>query len=697
MKFCVIDFETASACDLKKCGAWVYSEHPSTEIICLSCIFSEGEPVTYSGDELSWCQNGYDPLTTVVNDPEVIFIAHNVAFEKSIWRNIMVPMFGWPDIPDERWLDTLASCAMKGLPLKLEKAAAVLRLPVQKDTEGTKATLALSRTNKQGYYDRSEEKLKRVRDYCAQDVRTELELYRRVRGLGPSERKVWLLDQTINQRGVRLDMDFVRAAQQICDDAAKPLRKEFEELTGGLRPTQDDKFKAWLVANGCPFPVGEDGEPVINLQKETVNKLLGERDEDEDDSLADLDESGDEANSQFEMSYSCLRSLRIRKVLGSRSISKLRSMQSCVGGDGRARWLLQYHGAGPGRWAGRLLQPQNFPRPTLKQQVGWNDDGTEKFAGHDPDGLVAAILSGDSEWVRSLYGEPIEAIANSLRHALIPADGNLFEVGDFAQIEARIVLVLAGQHDKTAIMAAGQSPYIPMAESIFKRPVDKYVDIKEYTIGKAIFLGAGFGMGHRKFRSRYCPNESLEFAQSAINVYRKEECPMVPKLWYALEEAATKCVWDRTVESAFGIEYALEDGWLTCRLPSGRKLWYFDPRPVRKAMPWSTEEKPDIRAGFTYGAQKTGQWKRISAYGGLLTENVVQATARDLLVHGLFNAEAEGHSVVLTVHDEMICEVPEWMADAKAIEQFLVDIPQWAKDIRVPVGAETWVGARYRK
>lgn len=700
MRFVVIDFESASNCDLKKCGAAVYSEHPSTEIICLGYVPHDDVPYVIPGADLKFGDTDPD-FQILAEDPEVIFIAHNVAFEKSIWRNIMVPVFGWPDIPDERWLDTMASCAMKGLPLKLEKAAAVLRLPVQKDTEGTKATLALSRTNKQGYYDRSEEKLKRVRDYCAQDVRTELELYRRVRGLGPSERKVWLLDQTINQRGVRLDMDFVRAAQQICDDAAKPLRKEFEELTG-VSPGQRDKVLEWLVANGCPFPLDTDeeskthGQQVVNLQKATIDKILGDRDE-EDDSLAGDYEGRDNTDIQCDVPYSCRRALRIRKVLGSASIKKLAAMQNCVGGDGRARWLLQYHGAGPGRWAGRLLQPQNFPRPTLKQQVGWNDDGTEKFAGHDPAQLMDAILSGDSEYVGALFGEPIQAVANGLRHALIAAEGCAFEVGDFAQIEARIVLALAGQHDKTAIMAAGQSPYIPMAESIFKRPVDKYVDIKEYTIGKNTVLGCGFQMGWRKFRARYCPTETPEFAQAAINAYRKEFAPMVPKLWYALEEAATKCVWDRTVESAFGIEYALEDGWLTCRLPSGRKLWYYDPRPVRKAMPWSTEEKPDIRAGFTYGAQKTGQWKRISAYGGLLCENVTQATARDLLVHGLFNAEAEGHSVVLTIHDEMICEVPEWMADAKAIEQFLVDIPQWAKDIRVPVGAETWVGARYRK
>lgn len=699
MRFCVIDFETASACDLKKAGAWVYSEHPSTEIICLGYILGDGEhadaPVVVPGEHLSLAgfDDDRDALWYAVEDPEVIFIAHNVAFEKSHWRNIMVPILGWPDIPDERWLDTMATCAMKALPLKLEKASAVLRLATQKDTEGTKIVLGFSKTNKKGYYDRSPEKLQRTMRYCGQDCQGELELYRRVRGLGPAERKVWLLDQTINERGVRLDMHYVAAAQKICDDASKPLLYEFEQITGGLRPSQADKFKAWLLEQGCPFPRGDDGEPAVNLQKETIAKMLGE-DDDEEDSLAGDDQDYQPEGDELVLPSACRRTLRIRKVLGSASIKKLGAMQSCVGSDGRARWLLQYHGAGPGRWAGRLLQPQNFPRPTLKVQCGWNDDGTEKYEGHDPDQLVQAILSRDAEYVRMIFGEPIEAVANGLRHALIPAKGHLFEVGDFAQIEARIVLAIAGQHDKCALMAAGASPYIPMAESIFKRKIDKYVDIKEYTIGKNTVLGCGFQMGWRKFLARYCPKETPEFAQECIKAYRTEFAPMVPKLWYALEEAATKAVWDRVPVEAYGIRYQLEDGWLTARLHSGRKLWYYDPRPVRKAMPW---DKDDIRPGFTYHAQKTGQWKTITAYGGLLTENVVQATARDMLVNALFNSEAIGHPVVLTVHDEDVNEVPEALADAKLLKELMCNQPAWVKQLRVPVNADCWIGDRYRK
>lgn len=341
-----------------------------------------------------------------------------------------------------------------------------------------------------------------------------------------------------------------------------------------------------------------------------------------------------------------------------------------------------------------MLQPQNFPRPSLKISAGFDAEGNEKFGGHNPDQLVAAINTGDAEYVRMLFGEPIEAVANGLRHSLIAAPGKLFEVGDFAQIEARIVLALAGQYDKCDMMAKGISPYIPMAEAIFKRKIDKHVDIKEYTIGKNTVLGCGFQMGAKKFRARYCPNESAEFAQRAIDVYRKEECPMVPKLWYALEDAAVKTVWDRQSYEAYGIQYKLEDGWLTARLPSGRRLWYYNPQPVRKAMPWN---KDDIRPGFEYSAQKAGQWKRVSAYGGLLTENVVQATARDMLVNALFNAEADNHPVVLTVHDEAVLEVDEALASTDCIRQYMEHQPDWVRALRVPVAGDYWIGDRYRK
>ncbi len=690
MRFCLIDFETASAADLKHCGAWRYAQDPTTEIICLGWTDGKTSHVLTPSDlKLRW-----GTFRNHVSGPETMFIAHNAAFEKAIWRNIMVPVYGWPDIPDDRWHDIMAVCALKGLPLKLERAAMAFRLQHQKDTEGTKVTLAFSRTNKRGYYDRSPEKLQRVYDYNRTDLDAELELHRTVRGLGAEERRVWLLDQKINQRGVRLDLEFVSAAQEICKQSAGPLLDEFRALTG-VDKVMSPKFKDWLVEKGCPFPRDEEGKLDTSLNKEAVAKMLG--DDDDEDSLAGDDEDYQDADRQITLPFAYRRPLEIRKILGSASVKKLGAMQSCVCADGRAHGLLQYHGAGPGRWSGRLLQPQNFPRPTLRVQIGWNDDGTEKYQGHDAAQLVEAIVSKDAEYVRMLFGEPIEAVSNGLRHALVPAPGHLFEVGDFAKIECVIVLAIAGAWNTAAkVIEAGSAVYTDMAAKVFKHPVKK-TDLKEYTIGKNIVLGCGFQMGWKKFKKRYAQDQDDDFAKSAITEYRENFAPDVPKLWYALEDAAVRSVWDRIPVEAYGIVYQLEDRWLTARLHDGKKLYYYDPHPVRKHMPWSTPEQPDVRRGFTYMAWKMGQWKLMHAYGGLLTENVVQATARQLLVSAMFNCEREGHPVVLTVHDEIITEVPERLADAKLLDGYMTAVPEWAKQLHIPVAAECQVMDRYRK
>jgi DNA polymerase len=429
------------------------------------------------------------------------------------------------------------------------------------------------------------------------------------------------------------------------------------------------------------------------LSKDNVAKLLGEQDDEEED-LTDQEDDYDRESSQQALQGAYRRPLEILQAVGSASIKKLAAMQACCGSDQRAHGLLQYHGTGTGLWSGRLLQPQNFPRPSLKVVVGFNKDGSEIFKGHDPEQLVEAIKTGDAEYVRMMFGEPIHAVVSGLRHCIVAAPGMLLESADLKQIQARIVLALAGQFDKVKLMEGGATPYVPMAESIFKRKINKEVDLAEYTIGKNTILGCGFGMGAPTFRRRYCPNQSIEYAKKAIDTYRQEFAPMVPELWKGLEHAATKAVWDRVPMEAYGIQYRLEDGWLTARLPSGRKLWYYDPRPVRKAMPW---DKDDIRPSFEYSTWKFGQWIRRTGYGGLETQNVVSGIARDLLVNGMFNIEAAGHPMVFNVHDENIAEVPEALADAKKFDQYMTTVPDWAKALRIPVASDCWVGPRYRK
>ena len=666
LRWVCLDFETASAVDLKKAGAWRYAEDPTTEILCAAFAFGddpeEGRYYIWKPRQHRMITEAGSYLAQAATDPDVTFIAHNTSFEKAIWRNIMVPEYGFPDIPNSRWHDTMAMAAMRVLPQELEHCVQVLGLGEQKDTDGSRLTRSLSKPRKDGSYDRSPATLTRVEEYCAQDIRTEVALHKRLGWLPPGERSVWLLDQRINERGVRLDLEFIRAAQKIVDEASAPLLQEFKRLTG-VNVTQGEKFKSWLGAQGIT---------VGSLDKEHVAALLGGDIDDED--LETLEVAPD-----YELSDPVRRALSIRQLIGSASVKKLARMETCVCADGRARGLLQYHGAGPGRWAGRLLQPQNFPRGTLKE------DGEATPV----DTVVDTILTGDHEYVDLILGPPVEAVVSALRHAIISDEDRRLVVGDFATIELRVNLALAGQQDKIDLLAAGLDPYVDMASQIYKRPIDKKKDPAERQTGKNSVLGLGFQMGAPKFRLRYAKDQPIEFCNNVVRVFRKEWAPLVPSNWYDLDAAAIDAVHRKRPCEAHGVLYQLEDGWLTARLPSGRKLWYFNPRPIRKAMPW---DETDIRLAFTYQAMKKGQWATIDAFGGLLTENVVQALARDLMVAAMFKCEKNGLPVVLTVHDEIVTEPLVADADPKALEQIMQDRPDWAIAMNIPVKAECWAG-----
>lgn len=307
-------------------------------------------------------------------------------------------------------------------------------------------------------------------------------------------------------------------------------------------------------------------------------------------------------------------------------------------------------------------------------------------------------MTGDPEYVQQVLGvPPVEAVVSSLRHALIAAPGHRFVAGDYAGIQARVVLALAGQHDKVALMASGADVYIDMAESIYKRKLTKEENPEERQTGKNSVLGLGFQMGKHKFHDRYCKHQPLEFAENVVHVYRKEWAPCVPKLWYALDDASTKAVWDKRPQEAYGIEYRLEDGWLTARLPSGRKLWYYNPIPVKKVMPWSDPDEPDIRPGWTSQAMKMGRWITRHMFGGLETENVVMGIQRDIMVSAAFRLEKNGFPLVLNVHDEWVAEPKIEDADPVAFKQILEDVDPWVRELQVPVSVEVWDGTRYRK
>jgi DNA polymerase bacteriophage-type len=514
---------------------------------------------------------------------------------------------------------------------------------------------------------------RRIMDYCRQDVVVENGVKGRIGLLSEAEQRVWQLDQSINRRGVRLDLAFVAACQTVVDKASAPLRAEFQDLTG-LGKVGSPKLLDWCLENGTKLD---------NLQKKTLAKLL---DMEEDDGSPDAgygslagenDDNKELCGSMYaeRLPSAVRRVLEIRQMLGGAAIKKLKRMQACCGYDGRARGLLQYHAAHSGRWGGRLLQPQNFPRDTIK--------------GCDPERAVDAILSGNPAIVeRELGLHALDAVARSLRHALVADEGKVFVVGDYAQIEARIVLALAGQYDKTELIAAGQSPYLDFGAIMFGRPISKDINA-EYIPSKAGVLGCGFQCGPENFNIKFLGCEDIATSELVVNTYRKEWAPKVPQVWYGLERASLNAVQDAKPHEAYGVVYKRDGEFLRCDLPSGwQHLWYYGP---------ALGESRFGNLAWNSMQSKQGKWIKVDMYGGLETENVDQALARGLLVEAMFRVEKAGMPIVLTCHDEIMVEVDEDKADEVQFKQLMIQSRPWAEEMRIPVDAEVWTGTRYRK
>src|SRR5215472_561412 len=638
----VIDFETANpVIDLGEVGSTVYSKHWATEILCLG--------VNAGGTTFLWRSGNNDfRLHRLAANPSMVFIAHNVGFEKDIWRNKMIPEFGFPDIPNHRWHDTMAVAFLRGLPGSLEKLLLALGLP-GKDMQGSKLTRSLSSYDRKGYLiKRTPELMLRVYEYCLKDVADEVAVHELLGFLPADERTVWELDQEINERGIKLDLPMLQGAQRIYESVASVLAREFRDLTG-VWPSQRDKVLAWLSSQGVELP---------DLRKERLTELIG------DD---DVNGMGQCLQEDGTLPAHVRRGLVIRELIGSSSVKKYARMEKCADPDnGRVFRLLQYYGAGTGRWAGRLFNVHNTPRGIVRSRGA---DG--KLVAPECGKVSAAITSGTVAAVEDLglvrddgsTAHPIQILASAVRNTVIAEPGNVFLIGDWSNIEARLVLALAAQRDKIALLASGHDVYIDMARTIYHDETLTKADTEKRQTGKNTVLGCGFQMGWDKFRNRYCPKETPIFAKGVVDAYRKDWAPQVPRLWRDLQEAAHAAVQNpgRMFDAA-GMGYRVEGGWLVGRCPDGSALYYYRPtlckqKPrwkditpegdvvEREAESWVDTWRYQVPAGKTNEQRigPSGSW--VYVYGGLLTENYVQHMARQILCGALREAKRQGLDV----------------------------------------------------
>lgn len=655
-----VDFETRSELDLRDVGAWRYAEHPSTEILWLGYKFTSGEVKLWRPGEPF-----PEELKTAVAENK-LFEAHNVQFERAVWIHKLLDLCELPS----RWHDTLAACGHRALPLKLEEVGPVIGIDVLKDKYGKKLIQSLSKPRRPLKADKNffadiglekedwpvlwnndPEMLQDFGDYCAQDVLAEECLSETIGGLPPRERQIWILDQIINQRGVYVDLDATDVAKRLLKKESEKLTQELIDATGGEVETgnQRDRMLAWLEKRGWPMS---------SLQKEAVELAL------EDESLPS----------------DCRQVLELRQKLSLTSTRKLDKIAQCVSSDGRVRGLLQYAGAGrTNRWAGRLVQPQNLRR-------------TEE----DTDVLIEAILSEDTGMIELMYGSVPELVAESLRGMFIAGPGKDFIIADYTAIEARVLAWLAGEKTKLDIFRNNEPVYENTAELIFGYKVIKKENPEERHVGKICELAFGYGGALGAWRQF---DSSDRHTDADVEFYKqkwRERHPNIVDFWYGLENAAISALKLGKPVSYGPVVYqaiANKAGrWLTCRLPSGRLMYYYDPKlewgdtPVGEKLQISYQGRDN---------HNNGLWGRVRTYGGKLAENVTQAVARDIMAEAMLRVEPQGYPVVLTIHDEIVTEVDEGTKSVSEFENIMAQLPDWAKGC--PIEADGFRAKRYKK
>ncbi len=674
---CTVDFETRSFLDVRDVGAWRYAEDWTTEIMCMSWKMGDNESKIWVPPYLDFPQEVIDHVLAGGT-----FEAHNAQFERAIWMFILRPQF---DVPmPTKWRDTLATCAYRALPLKLDDVGKALDLDIKKGERGKYLLNTLSspkfgtKKDPDRIYREDWDLLDELYVYCMRDSDSEHNLAQTVGELPGPEYRMWVLDQKINFRGVRLDMPAVEKALDLTTMITDKLNGELFDLTGGAvqRATQRDKLLKWFHENGL--------ETISDLKKETI----------EDWTLRD---KHGEYIYKDHMPTDTLRALVIRSQLAKASTRKLEKMRDCVGRDGRVRGLLQYHGAGTGRWAGRLVQPQNFPRATVTNKE--NAKGKKYL---DMEFLVEQIMNDDLGG----YDKPMEAIASSLRGMFIADPGKVFHVCDFSAIEARVTFWVANCQTGLAVFAksdAGLSEdiYCVTASDLVGFEVKKAEHSHERQLGKITVLGCGYQMGWEKLQYQAAKDYGVVLtdaeAQGMVNLYR-EKYKEVKWLWYGLQDAAISTVKTGKSHRYNNVTYELHDDaagrWLACLLPSGRRIWYYEPVVERVVPPWGGAKRDSL----TYAGRdnkKGGSWGRVRTYGGMLCENVVQAIARDLMCEAMIRVEIAGYKIILTVHDEIISEDDEDFGSQEEFEREMAISPGWASDC--PVAVEGGVITRYQK
>jgi DNA polymerase len=615
-----IDIETKSSIDLGKAGLYRYAQSPDFGILLFAYSLDD------SPEEIVDIANGEripDNITLALSNPNIIKHAYNAAFE---WY--CLNMAGYAT-PITQWRCTMMHGLYCGYTAGLEATGKAIGLPPDKQKQTTGKALIRyfcvpckpTKSNGGRTWNlpaHATEKWDLFKDYCKQDVVTEREILRHLNPfpVPEEEEKLWQMDIMMNAFGVKVDRDLIDGALHIDNISTQRLTDEAIQITGLKNPNSGMQLQDWLRE--------QTGDDIPNMQKATVEELLSK------DYPADAH-----------------RMLEIRQQLGKTSIKKYVAMDVAKGEDDRVRGLTQFYGANrTGRWAGRLVQLQNLPRNYLKTL----DYARETVRKKNYDGL------------KLLYGNVPDTLSQLIRTAFIPSEGNKFVVADFSAIEARVIAWLAGEQWVNEVFATHGKIYEATASQMFHVPIEKIAKGNpEYVLrqkGKVATLALGYQGGTAALIAMGGLNMGLTEDELPDIVQRwRQANPRIRDLWYAVEQAALTAMQTAQPQGIYGLIFALEgdliygQSFLTVQLPGGRKLFY--PKPFLQENQFG---KMAIHY-YTVG-QQTRKWEVTSTYGGKMTENIVQAIARDCLAVTLKRIDAMDLQVVFHVHDEVIIDAP---------------------------------------
>lgn len=685
-------------------GAAVYAEHPTTEVLSLAYDLHDG-----MGPRL-WVPGLPPPLDLFDHIKRGgLLSAWNSAFEYFIWLKVCCERMGWPALPYMQLRDDMAKAMAHNLPAKLSGAADALG-GLAKIADG-KRLLNLFSVPRSPTKNDPRERLHPTDDDMAEDgaklyeynigdILAERGVSERVPDLSAEELNLWLLDQKINFNGVAVDIPSVKNCIYLVDQAIEKYEKAIPRITGGQvkTATQAAAIKDWVNSHGYDMP---------DCKAETVDEML----------TRDLPEP-------------IRLVLWTRSMLGAASVKKLYALERQTCRDGRLRDIFAYYGAGTGRWAGRGPQPQNLPNSGPKVVTCdccgsyFSKDISAKLingcihgcpGNHVPaewgvdavDFALKQATYGSLDKFEEYFSDPIAAIGGCLRGMFIAPEGREYICSDYTAIEAVVLAGLAGEEWRMEVFRTHGKIYEMSAAKITGIPFEEFIRHKEETgdhhpmrkkVGKVAELASGYQGGLNAWL-QFGADQHLEEweIKDAIAAWRNES-PAVVAFWYGLQDAAHAAVMSPgQCYSYRDISYGVKDDVLYCQLPSGRRLSYHQPRLVRDVLPWGKEVMKLTFMGNNSDYKKGPKgWLRMDTYGGKLTENVVQAVARDILAHALVNLDAAGYDVVLHVHDEIVAEVDAGHGSIEDFERIMAIMPHWAKHYPIKA-AGGWRGKRYRK